>query len=122
MKLLDILSIVEGELISRQANLDKDTSCAGAADLMSDVLAFAESGSILLTGLCNPQVIRTAEMADIAAIIFVRGKYPPPETIALAEEKGIPLIAAPYTMFEICGRLYRAGLKSCDISGRIRRE
>jgi hypothetical protein len=67
-----------------------------------------------LTGLTNPQVVRTAEMADIIAIVFVRGKLPPPETIALAEEKDIPLIAARYTLFEMCGRLYGAGMGSCD--------
>lgn len=116
MKLREIISILEGRLISGKADLDMEIVCAGAADLMSDVLAFAEPGSVLLTGLCNPQVVRTAEMADIAAIVFVRGKYPPPETIALAEAEGIPLVAAPYAMFEMCGRLHRAGMKSCDIS------
>jgi predicted transcriptional regulator len=119
MKLHEIIAILEGELISRRADLDLEVMCADAADLMSDVLAFAEPGSMLLTGLCNPQVVRTAEMADIVAVVFVRGKYPPPETIALAEEKGIPLVATRYAMFEMCGRLYRAGMKSCDISPRM---
>ena len=119
MKLREIIPIVEGKLVSGKANLDIEIVCACASDLMSDVLAFAEPGSILLTGLCNPQVVRTAEMADIAGIIFVRGKHPPPETIALAEEKGIPLVATPHTMFEMCGRLHRAGMKGCDISCRI---
>ena len=119
MKLGEIVSIVEGRLVFDQVDLDMDIACAGAADLMSDVLAFAEPGSVLLTGLCNPQVVRTAEMADIVAIIFVRGKYPPPETVVLAKEKGIPLIATSYAMFEMCGRLYRAGLESCDISCSI---
>ena len=122
MKLREIVSIVEGELISERANLDMEIVYAGAADLMSDVLAFAEPGSILLTGLCNPQVIRTAEMADISAIIFVRGKYPPPETIVLAEEKGMPLVSASHSMFEMCGRLHRAGLKGCNVPSRIMRE
>ena len=122
MKLREIVSILEGRLISNEVNLDIEITCAGAADLMSDVLAFAEPGSVLLTGLCNPQVVRTAEMADIAAIIFVRGKFPPPQTIALAEEKDIPLVATSYAMFEMCGRLYRAGLKSCDISCRLMRQ
>jgi len=119
MKFREIISVLEGRLISEGADLDVEIVCAGAADLMSDVLAFAEPGSVLLTGLCNPQVVRTAEMADIAAIVFVRGKYPPPETIALAKEEGIPLVATSYAMFEMCGRLYQAGLKSCDISCRL---
>jgi predicted transcriptional regulator len=119
MKLHEIIAILEGELISKHADLDLEVVCADAADLMSDVLAFAEPGSVLLTGLCNPQVVRTAEMADIVAVVFVRAKYPPPETIALAEEKGIPLVATRYAMFEMCGRLYRAGMKSCDIPCRM---
>jgi hypothetical protein len=118
MKFGKIVSLVEGTFLS-DADLDMEIPCAGAADLMSDVLAFAETGSVLLTGLCNPQVARTVEMADIAAIILVRGKHPPPETIALAKERGIPLAITPYTMFEACGRLYQAGLRGCDISCRI---
>jgi len=118
MKLGEIVSIVEGTLLT-DADLDMEIPCAGAADLMSDVLAFADPGSVLLTGLCNPQVVRTVEMADVAAIIFVRGKHPPPETVALAKEKGIPLATTPHTMFEMCGRLYQAGLRCCDISCRI---
>ena len=88
---------------------------ACGADLMSDVLAFTHAGTLLLTGLTNPQVVRTAEMAEIVAIVFVRGKLPPPETVALAEEKGIPLLASKYTMYEACGRLYRAQLPSCGL-------
>ena len=110
MTLREIVSVVEGTLLS-QGDCEVEISCAGAADLMSDVLAFAVPGSVLLTGLCNPQVVRTAEMADIAALIFVRGKRPPPETVALAVEKGIPIVTTPFTMFEACGRLYQAGLR-----------
>ena len=118
MKFGEIVSVVEGTLLF-DADLSMEIPCAGAADLMSDVLAFAEPGSVLLTGLCNPQVVRTAEMADIAAIVFVRGKHPPPETVALAKEKGIPLATTPYIMFEACGRLYQVGLIGCNISCRI---
>ncbi len=88
---------------------------ACGADLMSDVLAFTHAGTLLMTGLTNPQVVRTAEMAGIVAIVFVRGKLPPPETIALAEEKGIPLLASRYTMYESCGRLYQTGLQGCGL-------
>ncbi len=85
------------------------------ADLMSDVLAFTHAGTLLLTGLANPQVVRTAEMAGIKAIVFVRGKVPPPETVALAKEKGIPLLATRFTLYESCGRLYAQGLQSCGL-------
>jgi predicted transcriptional regulator len=119
MKLADVIEVLEGKVISQEADPNLEVTCVSAADLMSDVLAFAEGGSILLTGLCNPQVVRTAEMADIIAIVFVRGKIPPSETVELAAKKGIPLIATKYTMFEMAGRLYEAGLRSCDISCRI---
>ena len=88
---------------------------ACGADLMSDVLAFTHSGTLLLTGLTNPQVVRTAEMSGVRAVVFVRGKYPPTETISLAQDKDIPLLGSRYTMYETCGRLYRAGLPSCGV-------
>jgi predicted transcriptional regulator len=115
MTLAEVLSIIEGKLISADADLSQEVAMACGADLMSDVLAFTHAGTLLMTGLTNPQAVRTAEMAGIVAIVFVRGKLPPPETIALAEEKGIPLLASRYTMYETCGRLYQAGLKSCGL-------
>ena len=89
---------------------------------MSDVLAFTHPGTLLLTGLTNPQVVRTAEVAGIVAVVFVRGKVPPPETVALAEERGIPLLATHHSLYEACGRLYAAGLPGCSMSGVIPRE
>nr|MBC7246096.1 hypothetical protein [Chloroflexota bacterium] len=115
MTLAEVLSIIEGKVISSNADLSKEVSMACGADLMSDVLAFTHAGTLLMTGLTNPQVVRTAEMAGIVAIVFVRGKLPPPETVALAEEKGIPLLASKYTMYETCGRLYQAKLPSCGL-------
>jgi predicted transcriptional regulator len=115
MTLGKVLSIIEGKLISTQADLDLEVQMGCGADLMSDVLAFTHEGTLLMTGLTNPQVVRTAEMAGITAIVFVRGKVPPPETVTLAEGKGIPLLASKYTMFETCGRLYKAGLPSCGL-------
>ena len=102
-------------MITKNTDLDMEVHMGCGADLMSDVLAFTHEGTLLMTGLTNPQVVRTAEMAGIQAIVFVRGKVPPPETIALAEEKGIALLASKYTMFETCGRLYQAGLPSCGL-------
>ncbi len=115
MKLHKILSIVDGKVISKNVDLDKEVQMGCGSDLMSDVLAFTREGALLMTGLTNPQVVRTAELAGIMAIVFVRGKLPPPETIALAEEKGIPLLASKYMMFETCGRLYQAGLPGCGL-------
>ena len=115
MTLEEVLATVEGKLISSQADLGLEVSMACGADLMSDVLSYTHAGTILLTGLTNPQVVRTAEMADIAAIVFVRGKLPPPETVSLAESKGIPLLASKLTMYEACGRMFREGLPSCGL-------
>ncbi len=115
MKLSKVLEIIEGKPITKNVDLDQEVEMGCGADLMSDVLAFTHEGTILMTGLTNPQVVRTAEMAGIKAIVFVRGKIPPDETIALAEEKGIPLLSSKYTMFETCGRLYKAGLPSCGL-------
>jgi hypothetical protein len=110
MKLSTVLEVIEGKAISKNLNLDLEAQTGGGADLMSDVLTFGQEGMLLMTGLINSQVVRTAEVAGIRAIVFVRGKIPPPETIALAEEKGIPLLATKYTLYEACGRLYKAGL------------
>jgi len=115
MKLNEVLQIIEGKVISTVADLEAEVTSGGGADLMSDVLVFAQEGMLLMTGLTNPQVVRTAEMAGTAAIVFVRGKIPPPETIALATQKGIPLLASQFTMFETCGRLYQAGLPALDL-------
>ena len=83
-----------------------------ASDLMSDVLAFSRSGAVLLTGLVTIQTIQTAFIAEISAVVFVRGKRPGEDVIALAREKRIPLLATPYSMYEACGLLYRKGLPS----------
>jgi predicted transcriptional regulator len=115
MKLGDVLKVIEGKAISDNVNMDLEIRMGCGADLMSDVLAFTHEGTLLMSGLTNPQVVRTAEMAGIKAIVFVRGKIPPAETIALAEEKEIPLLASKFTMFETCGRLYQAGLSSCGL-------
>ncbi len=110
MKLKEIVAIVEGNILTQKVKPDMEIESCGASDLMSDVLSFMKPGSLLLTGLIHPQSVRTAEMADLAAIVFVRGKTPGPEVIRLADELGIPLIASPYGMFEISGRLYKAGM------------
>jgi predicted transcriptional regulator len=115
MQLREVLEVVEGKLISKDTDLTMEVHVGGGADLMSDLLAFGQDGMLLMTGLTNPQVVRTAEMAGVAAIVFVRGKIPPPETINLACQVGMPLLASKYTMFETCGRLYHAGLGSSTL-------
>ncbi len=118
MKIKDIVKIVEGTVLTRQTNLDIDIKYGGAMDLMSDALAYLPPGCMLLTGLKTIQTIRTAEMAYVTAILFVRGKMPDQETIQLAEELGIPLIRTNFGMFESCGRLYQAGMSSVPLTRR----
>ncbi len=114
MNIRDLIRIIDGTLISTPANLNRVIKGGFGADLMSDVLASIQPEAVLVTGLCNPQVVRTAMMSDVAAIVLVRGKQPPEETISLANEECLPLISTPYGMFEVCGRLHEAGLVSLE--------
>lgn len=110
MKLGEVKKVLHLEpLVDGNDNFDIKTACG--ADLMSDVLAFSQGKTLLLTGLTNPQVIRTAEMIDIKVLVFVRGKRPPEETIDLAREKGIYAYITKKPMFECCGILYNMGLR-----------
>ena len=113
MKLSDVKEILNADVIVGEEHLDLEVKTAFGADLMSDVLAFAKAGSLLLTGLTNSQVIRTANILDIAAIILVRGKKPSTETINLAKELKIPLLTTKYILFETAGRLYAKGIVGC---------
>jgi predicted transcriptional regulator len=110
LRLRDVQKILDAEVLVGAEKLDMEVRTAFAADLMSDVLAFADSGCLLLTGLTNPQVIRTADVLDIAAIILVRGKKPPPETLRAAMDKNIPVLATKFILFESAGRLYEKGI------------
>ena len=113
MKLSEVKNILNAEVIVGEEHLDLEVKTAFGADLMSDVLAFAKAGSLLLTGLTNSQVIRTANILDIAAIVLVRGKKPSTETINLAKELKIPLLTTKYILFETAGRLYAKGIVGC---------
>jgi len=110
MTIGELAEILEAKILADHHDHDFEIPMGGAADLMSDVLAFGSEGMVLMTGLTNPQVVRTAEMAGISVIVFVRAKMPPPETLKLANDIGITLVTTGYTMYEACGRLYAAGL------------
>jgi predicted transcriptional regulator len=117
MLLNDVLTLTEAQIYSpnpngplAQADLDREIVSAFGADLMSDVLCYDITHGLLITGLSNPQVVRTAEMGDVAAVLMVRGKIPSPETADLARQVGIPILGTEMTLFEVCGRLYQAGL------------
>jgi predicted transcriptional regulator len=113
MHLHDVLTITQAKLFSpgsAETYLDGEVRSGFGADLMSDVLHYDVAQGLLITGLINPQIVRTAEMADAAAILMVRGKTPLAETIELAQQVDMPIIGTHLTMFETCGRLYTAGL------------
>ena len=111
MKIKDIIEVLDGHLIVGEELLEKEVLSACASDMMSDVLAFVKEQSVLITGLCNPQVIRTAEMMEMCCIVFVREKQPDEMMIEVARRKGIVLIGTRHRMFASCGMLYAAGLK-----------
>ncbi len=116
VKLSRVVNILKARpLVNIDDDLEVYTVCG--ADLMSDVLVFSQQKTLLLTGLTNPQVIRTAEMIDIEAIIFVRGKKPPHETIELAREKNINIFYTAKSLFEACGLLYENGLRPEKMEG-----
>ncbi len=115
MRLDQVIGLLQGKVLTKDADLAREIKGGCGADLMSDVLASVQPDALLLTGLCSPQVVRTAQMADVAAIVIVRGKVPPQETIELADQERIPLISTRYGMLEACGRLYQAGLASLEV-------
>ena len=110
MKVREIITVLEAELLTGNENLDLDIQCGCGADLMSDVMAYVKERVVLLTGLVSPQVIRTAEMMDIQVVVFVRGKEVPAGIIDLAKEKGIVVLQTKHPLFIACGILYSAGI------------
>ncbi|MFY9116627.1 MAG: hypothetical protein WBK97_05820 [Bacteroidales bacterium] len=111
MTIQEIVSLVQGKILSGKITSEDSIEYCFASDLMSDVLTVCRSDFMLLTGLSNVQSIRTAEMSDLKYVLLVRGKTPPQEMIDLAEDSGIVLIISPYSMFKTSGLLYEAGIK-----------
>ncbi len=114
MKLEQIREILEAEFLVGAESGDLEIGMVCGADLLSDVLAFTKAEALLLTGLTNPQVVQTAEIAEVKAVCFVRGKRPPDETIQLARERNLPMLCTSMLMYESCGRLYSYGLPGCS--------
>lgn len=114
MNLVDVQRILSAEVLCCEDKLKTVVSAGCASDLMSDVLAFGAEKSVMLTGLVNEQVIHTAEMIDAAGVVIVRGKRGQigDGVVSLAREKGIPVLVTNLLLFDSCGRLYAAGLKS----------
>ena len=110
MKISEIQALLEAEVVCGEDHLDREVYSACGSDMMSDVLAYVKDQAVLLTGLVNPQVVRTAEMMDMICIVFVRSKTPTEEMIALAKESGMVLLKSKKRMYEACGKLYAGGL------------
>lgn len=106
-----IAEILDAEVITGKDKLDTEVYSACGCDMMSDVLAYVKHQAVLLTGLVNPQVVRTAEMMDMRCVVFVRGKRPGEDIVKLAADKDIVLLTTTHRMFTSCGLLYSGGLK-----------
>jgi len=112
MKILECAELLNARVIVMTENSDIEISVACGSDLMSDVMAFSgATNQMMLTGLVNPQTIRTAEMLDVKIIVFVRGKVPDENMCDLARDKGISLLSTPLTLFTSCGILYKSGIR-----------
>lgn len=117
VRLREIRDLLAAEVLCGEEQLDAEVEAGFGCDLVSDSLFFATPRTVLLTGLTHPQVVRTAELMDFAAVVFVRGKRPPESVIELGREKGIPLLLTQHLLFDSCGLLYAAGLRGCRMGG-----
>lgn len=110
MKISTIKEILDAEVLCCEELIESHVYSACGSDMMSDVLAYVKDQAVLLTGLVNPQVIRTAEMMDMRCIVFVRSKKPSEEMLELARESNIVLLSSAKRMYDACGLLYQGGL------------
>ena len=111
MKIRKIAELLQADVLCCDERLDEEVYAACGSDMMSDVLAFVKEQAVLLTGLVNPQVVRTAEMMDMKVIVFVRGKVPGDAILDLAHKLDIVVLKTELEMFTSCGKLYQAGLR-----------
>ncbi len=117
MKIKRIIELLDAQVLCGAGEVEREVFSACGSDMMSDVLAYVKEQAVLLTGLVNLQVVRTAEMMDMKCIVFVRGKTPPAEVIELADEAGIVLLRTEERMYVACGRLYENGLRGGSVKG-----
>lgn len=110
MKLSEVKKLLDATVYAGENRLDMEVNEACGSDLMSDVLAFVKEEALLLTGLQNLQVLRTAEMMDIEVVVFVRGKVPSDDIVEFAKSRNMVLMTTELPMFVSCGLLYSNGL------------
>lgn len=118
MKISTIQELLDAKILVGEGRLGNHVYSACGSDMMSDVLAYVKDQAVLLTGLVNTQVIRTAEMMDMICIVFVRSKQPTAEMIRLAEDNGLVLLSTDKRMYEACGILYSNGL----VGNKVKKE
>lgn len=111
MTVEDVCAVLGARVLVGKEHLDREVRTACGSDMMSDVLAFSKDHGVLLTGLVNPQVVRTAEMLDIVCIIFIRGKKADEKLLDMARERDLVVLETGHRMFTACGLLYEAGLR-----------
>lgn len=116
MKINTIVELLDAEVLCGEDKLGTHVYSACGSDMMSDVLAFVKEQAVLLTGLVNPQVVRTAEMMDMRCIVFVRGKRPSADVVELADDCGIVVLASEERMYTACGKLYTNGLSGGSVA------
>jgi len=110
MKLADIVNVLDAKLLAGEQHLDREFEICRGSDLMSDILAYFADGGVVLTGLPTLQAVRTAAVSGVGGLVFVRGKQPPGDVVALALKEEIPLMMTRLSMFVACGRLYSSGM------------
>ncbi|MBE5783615.1 MAG: hypothetical protein E7329_09920 [Clostridiales bacterium] len=115
MTIGDMVKILHAKVLQGEDRLDTPVFTACCSDLMSDVLAFVNEKTVLITGLTNPHVVRTADMLDLKCLVFARGKIPSDDILEQAEEQGLAVITTRETAFTACGLLYEAGLRGVPI-------
>ena len=114
MTIRDLIPILNAKVLCGEDQLDQEVRSACGSDLMSDVLAFVKDKAVLITGLTNVHVMRTAEMLDIHCVVFARGKIPSDEILEEAREIGIVVLATEYTNYTTCGLMYEAGIRGTN--------
>ena len=114
MTIRELIPLLNAKVLCGEDVLDQEVRSACGSDLMSDVLAFVKDKAVLITGLTNVHVMRTAEMLDIHCVVFARGKLPPQEVLEEAEELGIVVLATAYTNYTTCGLMYEAGIRGTN--------
>ena len=116
MTIQDMVRILNARVLLGEDKLDTPVYTACCSDLMSDVLAFVDEKTVLITGLTNPHVVRTSEMLDLKCLVFVRGKVPTQDILDSADEQGLVVITTKLTAFSACGMLYAEGLRGVPVA------